>query len=232
MVPKCIFIIHLYSIMYPQSTTTNCLAQPVEFSKIGKRKIVAEFNGGHMSSNAGALALREVEERCQLLGRMADCFSDYRDPSRVKHSLKRLLGQPTFGLCVGYEDLNDHDRLRDDPILCLALGCEDIEGDERVRDRDKGHALASSKTLNRLELSVEETAAKDRYKRMAANMKKLHELLTESFWKAMRSHRSVSFWIWTPRIMCCMAIRREGFITGTMVITAICRCTSRAESMS
>ena len=134
-----------------------------------------------MSSNAGALALREVEKKCQLFGRMAECFSDYRDPSRVEHSLKRLLGQRTFGICMGYEDLNDHDRLRDDPILCLALGCEDIEGEERVRDRDKGHALASSKTLNRLELSVEETAAKDRYKRMAANMKKLHKLLTEFF---------------------------------------------------
>ena len=87
-----------------------------------------------MSSNAGALALREVEQRYQ----MADCFSDYRAPSRVEHSLKRLLGQRIFGLCMGYEDLNDHDRLRDDPVLCLALGCEDIEGEERVRDRDKG----------------------------------------------------------------------------------------------
>ena len=57
--------------------------------------------------------------------------------------LKRLLGQRIFGLCTGFEDLNDHDRLRDDPILCLALGCEDIAGEERVRDRDKGHALAS-----------------------------------------------------------------------------------------
>ena len=134
-----------------------------------------------MSSNAGALALREVEESCHILDRIAGCFSDHRDPSRVEHSLNRLLGQRIFGLCMGYEDLNDHDRLRDDPILCLALGCEDIEGEERVRDRDKGHALASSKTLNRLELSVEETAAKDRYKRMAANMKKLHKLLTEFF---------------------------------------------------
>ncbi len=176
MAPKCYITIHLGAIMHSQTTTTttNCPIQPVEFSRIGKRKIIAEFDGGRMSSNAGALALREVEERCQVLDRMAGCFSDYRDPARVEHSLERLLGQRTFGLCMGYEDLNDHDRLRDDPILCLALGCEDIEGVERVRDRDKGHALASSETLNRLELSVEGTAEKDRYKRMAVNLKKLH----------------------------------------------------------
>ncbi len=129
--------------MHPQTTATSCPVQPVEFSKIGKRKIIAEFDGGRMSSSAGALALREVEERCQILGRMADCFSDYRDPSRVEHSVEHLLGQRIFALCMGFEDLNDHDRLRDHPILCLALGCEDIEGVERVRDRDKGHALAS-----------------------------------------------------------------------------------------
>ena len=179
--PTCAVGIQLYAILHPQTTATNRPVQPVEFSKIGKRKIDAEFDGGRMSSNAGALALREVEEKCQILDRIVDCFSDHRDPSRVEHSLNRLLGKRIFGLCMGYEDLNDHDRLRDDPILCLALGCEDIEGVERVRDRDKGHALASSKTLNRLELSVEETAAKDRYKRMAANMKKLHKVLTEVF---------------------------------------------------
>ncbi len=134
-----------------------------------------------MSSNAGALALREVEEKCQMFDRIAACFTDYRDPARVEHSIKRLVGQRIFGLCLDCEDLNDHHRLRDDPILCLAVGCEDIEGVERVRDRDKGHPLASSKTLNRLELSVEETADEDRYKRMAPNMKKLHKEVTEFF---------------------------------------------------
>ena len=99
----------------------------------------------------------------------------------MKHSIKSLLGQRIYGLCFGFEDLNDHDRLRDDPILCLAVGCEDIEGVERVRDRDKGHPLASSKTLNRRELSVEGTADKDQYKRMAANPKKVHKELTELF---------------------------------------------------
>ncbi len=167
--------------MDPQPTTANCPVQPVEFSKIGKRKIIAEFDGGRMSSYAGALALREVEERCQILDRIAAYFTDYRDPSRVEHSIKRLLGQRIYGLLLGCEDLNDHDRLRDDPILCLAVGCEDIEGVERVRDRDKGHPLASSKTLNRLELSVEETAEEDRYKRMAADPKMMHEELTELF---------------------------------------------------
>ena len=70
---------HLYAIMHPQTSTTNCPVQPVEFSEIGTRKIIAEFNGGRMSSHAGALALREVDERCEILERIAECFPDYRD---------------------------------------------------------------------------------------------------------------------------------------------------------
>ena len=75
----------------------------MEFPKIGKQKIGAEFDGGRMSSNAGALALCEVEERCQILDRIAEYFSDYRDPSRVEQSIKRLLGKRIFGLCLGFE---------------------------------------------------------------------------------------------------------------------------------
>ena len=161
--PESAIGIYLVAVMHPQTTATDCPVQPVELSKIGKRKITAECDGGRMSSNAGALALREVEAKCQILDRIAACFTDHRDPSRVEHSLNRLLGQCIFGLCMGYEDLNDHDRLRDDPILRPAVGCEDIEGDERVRDRDKGHALASSEMLNRLELPVKGTVATDRY---------------------------------------------------------------------
>ena len=64
----------------------------------------------------GALLLREVDERCGLTGRVAACFTDYRDPSRVEHSAHRLVAQRIFGLCLGYEDLNDHDSMRDDPV--------------------------------------------------------------------------------------------------------------------
>ena len=137
--------------------STHCQSKPLQFTKLGRRKVVAEFDGGRMSSDGGALLLREVDERCDLTGRVAACFTDYRDPCRVEHSVDRLVAQRIFGLCLGYEDLNDHDSMRDDPAL--AVGCEDIAGEARVRERDRGHALASSKTLNRLELSEEKKAA-------------------------------------------------------------------------
>ena len=161
--------------------STHRSSESLQFSNLGRRKVVAEFDGGRMSSNAGALFLREVNARCGLIARLAGCFTDYRDPSRVEFPVDRLLAQRIFGLCLGYADLNDHDRLRDDPALAMAVGCSDIAGDGRVRQRDRGHALASSKTLNRLELSEEETAATDRHKRIAANHEKMAQLLVELF---------------------------------------------------
>ncbi len=89
------------------------------------------------------------------------------------------MAQRIFGLCLGYEDLNDHDSIRDDPALALAVGCADVAGEDRLRQRDKGHPLASSKTLNRLELSEEEEAAKDRFKRTAADFAKMDALLVD-----------------------------------------------------
>lgn len=148
---------------------------------MGRRKVVAKFDGGRMSSVAGALLLREINERCGLTRRLAGCITDYRDPSRVEHGVERMLAQRIFGLCLGYEDLNDHDGLRDDPALALAVGCADMIGEDRVRQRDKGHPLAGSKTRNRLELSQEKEAAKDRYKRTAADFAKIDALLVDLF---------------------------------------------------
>ena len=160
---------------------TDCNVETLHFTGLGRRKVVAKFDGGRMSSDAGALLLREVNERCDLMGRFAECFTDYRDPDKVEHPLERLLAQRIFGLCLGYEDLNDHDRLRDDSALALAVGCTDIAGEARVRERDKGHPLAGANTLNRLELGVEETAASDRYKRVVADFDKIDALLVELF---------------------------------------------------
>ena len=161
--------------------STHRSSESLQFSNLGRRKVVAEFDGGRMTSDAGAMLLREVNARCGLIERLAECFTDYRDPSRVEFPVDRLLAQRIFGLCLGYEDLNDHDRLRDDPALAIAVGCADIAGDGRVRQRDRGHALASSKTLNRLELSEEETAATDRHKRIAANHDQIDGLLVDLF---------------------------------------------------
>lgn len=164
-----------------QYISSHCQSESLHFAALGRRKVVAKFDGGRMSSDAGVLLLREINERCGLTRRLAECFTDYRDRSRVEHGVEGMLAQRIFGLCLGYEDLNDHDGLRDDPAMALAVGCADMTGEDRVRQRDKGHPLASSKTINRLELSQEKEASKDRYKRTAADFDKIDALLVDLF---------------------------------------------------
>ena len=85
-----------------------------------------------------------------MTGRLAACFVDHRNSVRVEHRLETLIAQRVLGLAIGCEDLNDQDRLRDDSALTLASGCTDVTREQPVRERDRGHALAGSSTLNRL----------------------------------------------------------------------------------
>ena len=85
---------------------------------------------------------------------MAGCFNNYRDSSRIEHSLEELLRQRIGALTLGYEDLNDHDHLRYDPALALMTGKDDVQGLDRSRERDRGKALAAHSTLNRFELGA------------------------------------------------------------------------------
>jgi hypothetical protein len=132
---------------------TECNAADLLFQDLGPRCVVARFDGGHVTSDAGGLLLREIEAKFHFVERFGHCFTDHRDPQRVEHSLVELLKQRVFGLCLGYEDLNDHDRLRHDPLLAVLVGKKDPLGQERVRPLDRGKALASKSTLNRLELT-------------------------------------------------------------------------------
>ena len=134
-----------------------------------------------MSSDGGALLLQAVTQRIGLTQRLAACFVDHRDPRRCEHPLQRLLAQRLFGLALGYEDLNDHDRLRDDSLLALAQGSDDVTGARRLREHDRGHPLAGSSTLIRLELSTPEQARKHRHKRIVADTERLDALLVELF---------------------------------------------------
>ena len=132
-----------------------CNQAVFEFQDHNRRKVTASFDGGHLSSDAGgSLLLRELERHTGIIGSLADCFTDYRDPNRVEHSLEELLRQRIGALALGYEDLNDHDRLRYDPALALMTGKDDVEGLDRSRERDKGKALAAHSTLNRFELGA------------------------------------------------------------------------------
>lgn len=115
----------------------KCTANELEFGRLGRRVIEANFEGGALSSDGGLLLLRQVDRRIGLSQAMAGVVTDPRDPERITHPLRDLLAQRLYGLCCGYEDLNDHHQLRHDPLMQTAVG--------RVDE------LASSPTLCRLE---------------------------------------------------------------------------------
>ncbi len=134
---------------------TGCQQMLFDFQEIGKRKVVAEFNGGTISTDSGALLLREVEHGRDILKQFSNCFIDHRDQNEIEHTLKELISQRVYGIALGYEDLNDHDKLRADPLLAVLCGKTDPSGQDRRCERDKGKALAGKSTLNRLELTME-----------------------------------------------------------------------------
>lgn len=98
--------------------------------------------------------------------------------------MRDLVAQRVLGLALGYEDLNDHDRLRLDTLLAVAVGKEDPSGQDRLCARDKGKPLASSSTLNRLELTPEDAGAKARYKKIVADPAGMDRLFVDCFLEA------------------------------------------------
>ena len=145
----------------------------------GSRAVQADFSAGHVTSDAGALLLREYEVRHGVLTRMAACFEDRRTPGRIEFSVGELVAQRMHGLMLGYEDLNDHDRLRFDPLWALLVGREDVEGHDRRDARDRGAPLAGKSTLNRVERSCSAGDRNPRYHKVIANFAGLDRLLVE-----------------------------------------------------
>jgi hypothetical protein len=160
---------------------TQCTQRSFGFQQVGGREIVARFDGGRVTSDGGGILLREIEERFHLVEKFAACFTDHRDPELIEHPLVDLLKQRLFGLCLGYEDLNDHDWLRYDALLAVIVGKEDPEGNDRECPRDQGKALAGKSTLNRLELTPVGADAGDRYKKISADIRATHDFLVEAF---------------------------------------------------
>jgi hypothetical protein len=134
-------------------SSTDCNDQPLLFQDLCSRRVVADFSGGTLSTDGGALLLREVNRRLGLARALAACFHDQRDQRFVDHQLETLLLQRLVGLALGYEDLNDHEQLRRDPLLAVACDNPDPLGQERLFPENRGAALAAPATLNRLELS-------------------------------------------------------------------------------
>ena len=133
--------------------TTLCNEPKWLLHDLDSREVVGRFDGGEMTSDAGAVLLREVEKRSRILGRMSECFEDHRNPERIEHMVESLVKQRVMGLCLGYADLDDHDELCRDWLMALVCESDDVMGERRRRESDRGKPLAGKSTLNRLELS-------------------------------------------------------------------------------
>ena len=150
---------------------TECSADLFGFAPVEGHKVVAAFDGGTMTSEAGAMLLGATDKQIRLIERFAGCFNDYRDADLVVHEVAGLVGQRVFGIALGYEDLIDHDRLRHDPVMAVLGG--------KLAARRKDCApLAGKSTLNRLELGGTELT---RYHRIAWDGAKIEALFVDLF---------------------------------------------------
>lgn len=150
---------------------TECIQSRLAFASEGKREVVAEFNGGTISSDGGALLLRETDQRINLLGRFSQCFLDGRNPALIEHRIEQMLAQRVYGLALGYEDLNDHEQLRHDPLLGVLAG----------KAEPGKEALAGKSTLNRMELG---DGTPNRYKKITFWRDAIDDLLVDVFLEA------------------------------------------------
>jgi len=152
---------------------TECTGNALAFQAVAGRDVVARFDGGTLTSDGGAVLLREVDRATNLLGQFAACFTDHRDPARTTHPVAQLVRQRVYGLALGYEDLNDHDALRHDPLMAVLAESDDL------------HAAGAGKsTLNRLELSTATLGAKERYKKITVDHDAVDQLFVNVFVQA------------------------------------------------
>ena len=149
---------------------TECNQSSFGFEACGRREIVARFDGGTISSDGGAFLLRQTDRRLNLLPRLAECFLDGRNQHLVEHSIQEMLAQRIYGLALGYEDINDHEQLRNDPVFGILAGRAELD-----------EPLAGKSTLNRMELG---TGINNRYKKITFWKAALDELLVKVFLEA------------------------------------------------
>lgn len=123
---------------------TECSTDAIDFTGLDRRKVIADFNGGRLTSDAGIFLLREVDRQLGLIDSINECLPDPRDPRWTIHEQRSMLAQRIFSIALGYEDLNDQQTMREDPALQTAVDCEPEEDSP----------LASPPTLCRLENRV------------------------------------------------------------------------------
>jgi len=155
---------------------TECSATLFEFARVEGRQVVAAFDGGAITSDAGALLLGETDRAIQLTERFAECFTDARAPELVEHAVGTMVLQRVVGIALGYEDLNDHDELRHDPVLAVLAG-------KLAARRADCAPLAGKSTLNRLELS---RPVATRYHKVSHDPAAIERLFVDVFLDAHR----------------------------------------------
>ena len=151
---------------------TECSADRMEFAPVAGRAVVASFDGGTITSDAGALLLGATDRAIGLVRRFAGCFVDHRSPDRIEHGLTTLVGQRVLALALGYEDLVDHDTLRHDPVLAAIAG-------KLTARRPDCAPLAGKSTLNRLEHAP--AAAPSRYHKVGHDAGLIERLFVDLF---------------------------------------------------
>jgi hypothetical protein len=163
---------------------TECEQGTLEFQGLKNRAVEAAFDGGRITSDGGGLLLREVDGLTGIIGQFAACFADHRNPEFTEHTKEELVAQRVYALALGYEDVNDHDRLRHDTMLGVLAGKADPTGEDRIRKRDRGKACAGKSTLNRLELTPKGSSGADRYKKIVLDEEAVNRFFVEVFLQA------------------------------------------------
>jgi hypothetical protein len=156
---------------------TDCIPDLFEFEPVEGRPVVAAFDGGSITSDAGALLLGATDRAIGLIDRFAACFRDFRRPELIEHEVATLIGQRVFGLALGYEDLIDHDQLRHDPVMAILAGKLEAR-------REDCAPVAGKSTLNRLELS---RPTPTRYHKISHDGAAIETVLVDVFLEAHRS---------------------------------------------
>jgi hypothetical protein len=180
---------------------------------------VGSFDGGAITSDAGALLLGTTDRAIGLVDRLAACFTDYRKPELIEHRVATLVGQRVFGIALGYEDLNDHDELRRDPVMAVLAG-------KLEAGRANCAPVAGKSTLNRLELS-RETAT--RYHKIAHDPARIEGLFVTLFLEANKTPPDEIILDIDATIRC-TDTRKGGSFTAITIATAICRYTCSAAA--
>src|SRR6266446_3810032 len=156
---------------------TECNPDLFGFAAVGRREVVGSFDGGSITSDAGALLLRQTDQVIGLSKRLATCFHDRRCQELVEHSVETLVGQRVFGIALGYEDINDHDGLRHDPTMAVLAG-------KLEAGRVNCAPVAGKSTLNRLELSRAEAT---RYHKVSHDPAAIESLFVTLFLEAHKT---------------------------------------------